>query len=76
MDPTKIEISSIWKTTNDPFAKKFRYELKKSGFNKDFKAVYSKELPIKCEGLGSFVGVTGSMGLALASLALQKLTVG
>ena len=76
VDPTKIEIASIWKTTNDPFAKKFRYELKKSGFNKDFKAVYSKELPIKCEGLGSFVGVTGSMGLALASLALQKLTVG
>ncbi len=73
IDPTKIEIASIWKTTNDPFAKKFRYELKKSGFNRDFKVVYSKELPVKCEGLGSFIGVTGSMGLALASLALQKL---
>ncbi len=76
VDPTKIEIDSIWKTTNDPFAKKFRYELKKSCFKKDFKVVYSKELPLKCEGLGSFVGVTGSMGLALASLALQKILVG
>ncbi len=76
VDPTKIEIDSIWKTINDPFAKKFRYELKKSGFKRDFKVVYSKELPIKCEGLGSFVGVTGSMGLALASLAIQKIIVG
>lgn len=75
VDPTLIEISSIWKTTNDPFAKKFRYELKKVGFKEDFQVVFSKELPKKCEGLGSFVGVTGSMGLALSSLALQKITV-
>ena len=72
VDPTKIEISSIWKTINDPFAKKFRYELKKAGFDKDFEVVFSKELPTRCEGLGSFVGVTGSMGYALASLALKK----
>ncbi len=73
IDPTKIEKASIWKTTIDPFAKKFRYELKKSGFQGDFEVVYSKELPIKCEGLGSFVGVTGSMGLTLASLAVEKI---
>jgi len=73
VNPTLIEIASIWKTTNDPFAKKFRYELKKSGFKEDFQVVFSKELPKKCDGMGSFVGVTGSMGLALASLALQKL---
>ena len=76
VDPTKIEISSIWKTINDPFAKKFRYELKKSGFDKDFEVVFSKELPIQCEGLGSFIGVTGSMGYALASLALKKIVLG
>jgi len=75
VDPTKIETTSIWKTINDPFAKKFRYELKKSGFKKDFEVVFSKELPKKCEGLGSFVGVTGTMGFTLASLALQKLGI-
>ncbi len=73
INPTLIEIASIWKTTNDPFAKKFRYELKKSDFKEDFQVVFSKELPKKCDGMGSFVGVTGSMGLALSSLALQKL---
>ena len=73
IDPTKIEKASIWKTSIDPFAKKFRYELKKSGFQGDFEVIYSKELPIKCEGLGSFVGVTGCMGLALASLAIDKI---
>ncbi len=73
IDPTKIEKTSIWKTSIDPFAKKFRYELKKSGFKGDFEVVFSKELPIRCEGLGSFVGVTGSMGLALASLAIEKI---
>ncbi len=74
VDPTKIEVASIWETTNDPFAKKFRYELKKAGFEGDFEVVFSKEPPKKCEGLGSFVGVTGSMGLALCSLAIRKLT--
>ena len=73
IDPTKIEKTSIWKTSIDPFAKKFRYELKKSGFKDDFEVVFSKESPIRCEGLGSFVGVTGSMGLALASLAIEKI---
>jgi len=28
IDSTLIDINDIWKTTNDPFAKKFRYELK------------------------------------------------
>ena len=69
-DPTKIEVASIWKTTNDPLAKKFRYELKKSGFSGDFSTVYSKENAHK--NIGSFMGVTGSFGLTLCSLVLQK----
>ncbi len=75
VDPTKIEINSIWKTTNDPFAKKFRYQLKKSGFDKDFDVVFSTETPFCINELGSFVGVTGAMGLTLCSLALRKLTI-
>ena len=72
LDPTKIEIVDIWKTYNDGLAKKFRSELKKIGFKKKFDVVFSSELP-NCKDLGSFVGVTGSFGLALSSLAIKKL---
>lgn len=75
MDPTNIKITSVWKTYGDALAKKFRYELKKSGFSDDFDVVFSNETP-KCTDLGSFVGVTGSFGLALASLAIRKITKG
>jgi tRNA A37 threonylcarbamoyladenosine dehydratase len=72
LDPTKIQITNIWKTYNDGLAKKFRAELKKAKFDKKFDVIFSDELP-NCEGLGSFVGVTGSFGLAMASLAIKKL---
>lgn len=72
LDPTKIEISTIWKTHGDGFARKFRNELKKIGFKKKFDVVFSAELP-NCDGLGSFVGVTGSFGLAISALAIRKL---
>ena len=72
VDPTKIEIASIWKTHGDPFARKIRYELKRSGFKGDFLALFSPEEP-KCTTKGSFVGVTGAFGLAMCSAAVQKL---
>lgn len=72
LDPTKIELASIWKTHGDPLAKKFRYELKKSGFHGDFEVVFSPEPPL-CKELGSFVGVTGAFGLTLCSAAIRKL---
>jgi len=72
LDPTKIEITDIWKTYNDGLAKKFRSELKKVGFKKKLDVVFSSELP-NCKGSGSFVGVTGSFGLALSALAIKRL---
>lgn len=72
LDPTKIKVTSIWKTTNDPFARKIRYELKKAGFKGDYKVVFSTEAP-NCVNLGSFIGVTASFGLNLASLAINRL---
>jgi len=72
LDPTKIEIASIWKTHGDPFARKIRYELKKSGFQGDFPALFSPEEP-KCKTKGSFVGVTGSFGLAMCSATVKKI---
>ena len=72
IDPSKIEYISIWDTYNDPFIKKIRTELKSQGFKKKFKVIFSSELPL-CLEKGSFEGVTGSFGLMMASVAVQKL---
>lgn len=71
LDATKIAIAPLCKTHGDALAKKFRYELKKAGLKADFEVVFSDEKPI-CKELGSFMGVTGAFGLALASLVLRK----
>ncbi|WP_033916695.1 tRNA threonylcarbamoyladenosine dehydratase [Campylobacter sputorum] len=72
IDPSKIKISNIWQTTNDPLARKFRSELKKINFSGKFDVVFSTELP-KCTSLGSFMGVTATFGLYLASYVVQKI---
>ena len=72
IDPSKIEYISIWDTYNDPFIKKIRTELKTQGFKKKFKVIFSSELPM-CLEKGSFEGVTGSFGLMMASVTVQKL---
>jgi tRNA A37 threonylcarbamoyladenosine dehydratase len=72
IDPSKIEYVSIWDTYNDPFIKKIRTELKAQGFKKKFKVIFSSELPL-CLEKGSFEGVTGSFGLMMASVTIQKL---
>ncbi|MEL7648541.1 MAG: tRNA threonylcarbamoyladenosine dehydratase [Sedimentibacter sp.] len=45
LDPTKFEVTDIFKTSMDPLAKVMRSELKKRGIKK-LKVVYSKEKPI------------------------------
>jgi tRNA A37 threonylcarbamoyladenosine dehydratase len=70
-DPTKIEYIDIFKTYNDPFIRKIRDELKKENFNKKFKVIFSGENP-QCKDMGSFVGVTGTFGLTMCSIAIDK----
>ena len=48
LDPTKFEITDIYKTSVCPLAKVMRKELKKRGI-KNLKVLYSKEEPIKHE---------------------------
>ncbi|MGG7074457.1 ThiF family adenylyltransferase [Campylobacter sp. 9BO] len=74
IDATQVRVASVWKTTNDALARKYRYELRKSDFNGDFDVVFSTELP-RCRELGSFMGVTAVFGLNLASLAIRKILV-
>ena len=48
LDPTKFEVTDIYKTSVCPLAKVIRKELKQRGIRK-LKVVYSKEEPIKLE---------------------------
>ncbi len=72
IDPSKIEYKSIWDTYNDPFIKKIRIQLKKEGFKRKFKVVFSSENPI-CTDKGSFEGVTASFGLMMSSVVIRKI---
>ena len=73
LDPTKIEVSDIWKTHGDKFGSKIRYELRKRGFSKKYRVIFSSE-EARVKEKGSFVGVTASFGLAMCSEAVKILT--
>jgi len=72
LDPTKIEVATIWKTHGDRFASKIRYELKKRRFSKKYPVIFSSE-PARTKVKGSFVGVTGAFGMTMCSLAIKKI---
>jgi tRNA A37 threonylcarbamoyladenosine dehydratase len=72
VNPLKIKADSIWKTKGDKFAKKVRELLKKDNFKQNFLCVYSDEEPL-CKEMGSFVGVSGSFGLSMCSLAVLRI---
>ena len=71
-DPTQIMVGSLWKTINDPLAKKVKERLKKDKFSKNIKVVFSKE-PVITKQNGSFVGVTGAFGLTMCSETIKKI---
>lgn len=60
LDPTKFEITDIYKTSVCPLAKVMRKELKQRGINK-LKVLYSKEEPIKIDIIGEEKRTTGSI---------------
>lgn len=79
LDPTRFEVTDIYKTSVCPLAKVMRKELKNRGI-KELKVVYSKEEPIKIEDYsccsdeldkkrvpGSLAFVPSCMGLIIAS---------
>ncbi len=72
LSPLHIRVASIWKSYGDKFARKFRDNLKKAGVKKNFKVVFSPEVP-KCKALGSFSAVTASFGLTIASEIIQDI---
>ncbi len=74
LDPSKFEITDIYKTSVCPLAKVMRQELKKRRIKK-VTVVYSTELPRKTDGRtpGSVSFVPGSAGLLITSHVIKKL---
>ena len=72
LDATKVEVSDIWKSYGDRFGSKIRYELRKRGFKKKYKVIFSSEEAVSKEK-GSFVGVTATFGLTMCSEAINKI---
>jgi tRNA A37 threonylcarbamoyladenosine dehydratase len=84
LDPSKLTVTDVFKTTTCPLARVMRYELKKRGVKK-LQVVYSTESPLKpmipetvamgekrsIPGSTSFV--PSSAGLLLASVVVQGL---
>ena len=72
MDPTKIKVDDVWKSYGDRFGAKIRYELKKRGFKKKYKVIFSSE-EANIKGSGSFMGVTATFGLTMCGEAMKKI---
>ncbi|MGB9679368.1 MAG: tRNA threonylcarbamoyladenosine dehydratase [Thermoanaerobacteraceae bacterium] len=81
LDPTKFEVTDIYKTSICPLAKIMRYELKKRGV-KSLKVVYSKETPVKIDNskfednkhvIGSISFVPPVAGLILAGEVIKDI---
>ena len=73
LDPSKVIITRLDKTTMDPLAKKYRYELRKAGFETNqIMAAMSKEIPVK-DGthLNSMMMVPSAAGLNIAYYVLS-----
>lgn len=76
LDPTKFEITDIYKTSVCPLAKVMRYELKKRGV-KNLKVLFSKEEPRKNEAAPrtpmSISFVPSAAGLIIAGEVIEDL---
>ncbi|OON92288.1 MAG: tRNA cyclic N6-threonylcarbamoyladenosine(37) synthase TcdA [Candidatus Epulonipiscium fishelsonii] len=82
LDPTKLEITDIYKTNVCPLAKVIRHELRKRGIKK-LKVIYSKETPAKPISVNeeasrkqtpsSVIFVPATAGLIIASEVIRSI---
>lgn len=75
LDPSKVHLERLDKTSGDPLAKKLRNELRKENVNlKDFMAVISSELPlVKDKKPASLMMVPSAAGLLIAYYVISSL---
>lgn len=68
-----IKQSYLDKTKNDPLAKKLRNIIKKENIKGKIPVVYSEELPIKNNKLGSLAHVVATAGLCIANYIINDI---
>lgn len=76
IDPTLFEITDIRKTSYDPIAKILRKAVKELKTNKKVMVVYSKEVPLITNKLGSVSYVPSVAGLLCASYVMNDIIGG
>ena len=78
MDPSKLEIMDLRKTSYDPIARILRKYVKDEKINKKIVVVASREEPIKTEGteIASCSFVPSSARLLIASYIINKIRNG
>lgn len=74
LDPTRFEVTDIYKTTMCPLAKKLRKELRAAGVEK-LDVVYSTETPARVSPgpIGSLASVVSVAGMIMANTVIMKL---
>ena len=74
LDPSKLEITDIRKTINDPLARILRKFIKEEKINNKITVLTSKELPIKTgeRTPGSIAFVPSVGGLLIASYIVNR----
>lgn len=73
IDPTKLEITDIWKTSYDPLAKKIRKMVKEEHINNKIMVVSSKEKPKEIKKLGSISYVPSVAGILITSYIINDI---
>ena len=71
IDPTKLSITTLEKTSYDPLAKVIRKKLKELKYNKKVHVISSTEEPIKCDNLGSLMMVPATAGILCATYIIN-----
>ena len=72
LDPTKLAITDIRKTSYDPLAKILRKYVIEKKTNKKVMVVSSTETPIKKEKLTTMVFVPATAGILCANYVIKK----
>ena len=72
MDPSKLEITTLDKTNNDPIARILRKYVKDEHINKKIRVLCSTEVPMKVNGVGSNSFVPCSAGLLISSYIIKE----
>ncbi len=73
LDVSKIYMTKLSKTENDPLAKKLRSELRKENINLNIPVVASKELPIKSKKISSMMSVPFTAGIYIANYVINDI---